>query len=109
LTRRRTAFWITSEFFGSIIPSTIHARDAAIKSANPHTVVRAFQFAATMAAAIIVGGCDRSQHLKAHSPAQNNAAQGRPVTLDLRTYRRVIPAAIPRDWQTAGATQAFQI
>jgi len=37
-----------------IIPSAIHARDAAIKRANPHTVMRAFQFAATMAAAIIV-------------------------------------------------------
>jgi len=43
-----------SEFFGSIIPSAIQAIDEAIKRANPQTVMRAFQFAATMAAAIIV-------------------------------------------------------
>ncbi len=76
-----------SEFFGSIIPSAIHAMDAAIKRANPHTVMRAFQFAATMAAAIIVMAAARVlRYFKAHDfLLKPRAAFRRPSTSILLT------------------------
>jgi len=69
-----------------IIPSAIHARDAAIKRANPHTVMRAFQFAATMAAAIIVmaAATDLITSRLTLSLLKTRAAQGQQFILDLR-------------------------
>jgi hypothetical protein len=50
LISRRIAFWITSEDLVSNQPSAIQAMDATMKIAKPVTVMRAFTFAATMAA-----------------------------------------------------------
>ena len=52
--RRRTASWISSEDLLSSQPSAIQARDAAMNIAKAATAMRAFMFAATMAAAMMV-------------------------------------------------------
>jgi hypothetical protein len=54
LMSRSTAFWMRSELLLSSHPSIIQAIEATMKIANPETVTRAFQFAATNAAARIV-------------------------------------------------------
>ena len=54
LMNRSTAFWMRSELLLSGHPSIIQAIEATMKIANPEIVTRAFQFAATNAAARIV-------------------------------------------------------
>ena len=51
---KRITFWITSEDLFSNQPSAIQAMEATMKIAKPATVMRAFIFAATMAAARMV-------------------------------------------------------
>jgi len=48
------AFWTMSDTLPSSQPSAIQAMDATIKIAKPATMTRAFQLAATNAAAMIV-------------------------------------------------------
>ena len=52
--RRRIKFWITSEDLFSSLPSVIQAMEATMNITNPATVMRAFIFAATIAAARMV-------------------------------------------------------
>ena len=51
---RRITFWITSEDLFSSQPSAIQATEATMNITNPATVMRAFMFAATIAAARMV-------------------------------------------------------
>jgi hypothetical protein len=51
---RRITFWITSEDLLSNQPSAVQAREATMNIANPAMVMRAFKFAATIAAARMV-------------------------------------------------------
>lgn len=51
LMQSKITFWIRSDALLSIQPSTIQAMPATMKITNPRTVTRAFNFAATRAAA----------------------------------------------------------